>query len=88
MVSKERKLELINEFGGTSKNSGSIEVQIAILTEDIENLKPHFLKNKKDLHSKRGFISKIEQRKKYLIYLKEKNYGSYASLIEKLGIRK
>ncbi|MDK2819729.1 MAG: 30S ribosomal protein S15 [Mycoplasmataceae bacterium] len=88
MVSKERKLELINEFGGTTKNSGSMEVQIAILTEDIENLKPHFLKNKKDLHSKRGFISKIEQRKKYLVYLKEKNYTSYASLIEKLGIRK
>ncbi|MGL4252217.1 MAG: 30S ribosomal protein S15 [Metamycoplasmataceae bacterium] len=88
MVSKERKLELINEFGGNAKNSGSIEVQIAILTEDIENLKPHFLKNKKDLHSKRGFIAKIEQRKKYLVYLKENNYESYVSLIAKLGIRK
>lgn len=88
MVSKEKKLELIKEFGGSDKNSGSIEVQIAILTEDIENLKPHFLKNKKDLHSKKGFIAKIEQRKKYLIYLKENNYDSYSSLINKLGIRK
>ncbi len=88
MVSKEKKLELIKEFGGNEKNSGSIEVQIAILTEDIENLKPHFLKNKKDLHSKRGFIAKIEQRKKYLVYLKENNYESYSSLIGKLGIRK
>ncbi len=88
MVSKERKLELITEFGGNNKNSGSIEVQIAILTEDIENLKPHFLINKKDLHSRRGFISKIEQRKKYLVYLKDNNYESYSTLIAKLGIRK
>ncbi len=88
MVSKEKKLELIKEFGGSAKNSGSIEVQIAILTEDIENLKPHFLKNKKDLHSRKGFIAKIEQRKKYLVYLKENNYDSYYSLIAKLGIRK
>lgn len=88
MVSKERKLELIKEFGGSSQNSGSIEVQIAILTEDIENLKPHFTKNPKDIHSKRGFIAKIEKRKKYLSYLKETNYDSYASLIKKLNIRK
>ncbi len=88
MVSKERKLELITEFGGNNKNSGSIEVQIALLTEDIENLKPHFLTNKKDLHSRKGFIAKIEQRKKYLVYLKENNYESYSTLIAKLGIRK
>lgn len=88
MVSKERKAQLIKEFGGDIKNSGSIEVQIAILTEDIEKLKPHFEKNPKDLHSKRGFIAKIEQRKKYLSYLKEHNYDSYQSLIKKLGIRK
>lgn len=88
MVSSERKKELIKEFGKDVKNSGSIEVQIAILTEDIENLKPHFQKNPKDLHSKRGFIAKIEQRKKYLEYLKEKDYDSYVTLIKKLNIRK
>lgn len=88
MVSKERKFELIKEFGGNEKNSGQIEVQIAILTEDIEKLKPHFLKNPKDLHSKRGFIAKIEKRKKYLAYLKENNYESYVALIKKLNIRK
>lgn len=88
MVSKERKLELIKEFGGSIQNSGSIEVQIAILTEDIENLKPHFTKNPKDIHSKRGFIAKIEKRKKYLNYLKDTNYESYASLIKKLNLRK
>lgn len=88
MVSSERKKELIKEFGKNEKNSGSIEVQIAILTEDIENLKPHFQKNPKDLHSKRGFIAKIEQRKKYLEYLKEKDFDSYSTLIKKLNIRK
>lgn len=88
MVSSKRKQELIKEFGKDPKNSGSIEVQIAILTEDIENLKPHFTKNTKDIHSKRGFIAKIEQRKKYLDYLKTKDYDSYANLIKKLNIRK
>lgn len=88
MVSKERKAQLIQEFGGNNKNSGAMEVQIAILTEDIEKLKPHFLKNPKDLHSKRGFIAKIEKRKKYLAYLKENNYESYVALIKKLNIRK
>lgn len=88
MVDSKRKQEIIKEFGKSSKDSGSVEVQIAILTEDIENLKPHFQKNPKDLHSKRGFIAKIEQRKKYLEYLKQNNYDSYAALIKKLNIRK
>lgn len=88
MVSSKTKQELIKKFGKNEKDSGSIEVQIAILTEDIENLKSHFTKNPKDLHSKRGFIAKIEQRKKYLEYLKVHNYDSYASLIKKLNIRK
>ena len=88
MVSSKRKQELIKEFGKDPKNSGSIEVQIAILTEDIENLKPHFIKNPKDINYKRGFIAKIEQRKKYLDYLKTKDYDSYANLIKKLNIRK
>lgn len=88
MISKETKSKLIKEFGGNEKNSGAIEVQIAILTEDIEKLKPHFIKNPKDLHSKRGFISKIEMRKKYLSYLKKHNYDGYTSLIKKLNIRR
>ncbi|MBR3832213.1 MAG: 30S ribosomal protein S15 [Mycoplasmataceae bacterium] len=88
MISSKRKQELIKEFGKNEKDSGSIEVQIAILTEDIEKLKPHFQTNPKDLHSKRGFIAKIEKRKKYLEYLKNNNYDSYYSLIKKLNIRK
>lgn len=88
MVSKERKQEIIEKFGNGKNDSGSIEVQIAILTEDIENLKPHFKKNKKDLHSMRGFIAKINKRKKYLNYLKEKDFEKYQNLIKELGIRK
>ncbi|MGL4183575.1 MAG: 30S ribosomal protein S15 [Metamycoplasmataceae bacterium] len=88
MVSKERKLALTKEFGKSEKDTGAVEVQIAILTEDIENLKPHFLTNKKDLHSKRGFIAKINRRKKYLNYLKENNFASYQNVIKKLNLRK
>ncbi|MGL5357889.1 MAG: 30S ribosomal protein S15 [Metamycoplasmataceae bacterium] len=88
MVSKERKLALTKEFGKSDKDTGSVEVQIAILTEDIENLKPHFLTNKKDLHSKRGFIAKINRRKKYLSYLKENDFASYQNVIKKLNLRK
>lgn len=88
MVSKQRKEEIIKEFGHSKSDSGSIAVQIALLTEDIEKLKPHFQKNKKDLHSKRGFIAKINRRKKYLLYLKNKDFEAYQILIKKLGLRK
>lgn len=88
MVSNEKKLELIKTYGKNEKDSGSIEAQIAILTEDIENLKPHFQKNKKDLHSRRGFIAKINHRKKLLSYLRKTQFNSYAELIKKLNIRK
>ncbi|MGZ9413634.1 30S ribosomal protein S15 [Mycoplasma sp. 480] len=88
MVSKERKRELTIEFGGNEKNTGMIEVQVAILTEDIESLKKHFEVNKKDKHSKRGFMAKVNKRKKLLLYLKENNFDSYKKTIEKLNIRK
>lgn len=88
MVSKQRKEEIIKEFGISKTDSGSVAVQIALLTEDIENLKPHFQQNKKDLHSKRGFIAKINKRKKYLLYLKNRDFEAYQTLIKKLGIRK
>lgn len=87
-VSKEQKQEIINKFGASSTDTGSVEVQIAILTADIEILKPHFEKNKKDNHSKRGFIAKIERRKKYLAHLRSNNFESYAKLIAELGLRK
>lgn len=88
MVSKQRRAEIVTQFGGNAKNSGTMAVQIALLTEDIENLKPHFANNPKDLHSKRGFIAKIERRKKYLNYLKSTDYEAYATLIKQLKLRK
>lgn len=88
MVTKEDKAKLVAEFGGSAENTGKTEVQIAILTAEIEDLKPHFQANKKDLHSKRGFMAKINKRKSLLNYLKTNDYERYQSLIKKLGLRK
>ncbi|MXR05721.1 30S ribosomal protein S15 [Mesomycoplasma flocculare] len=88
MITKARKAEIITRFGKSEKNTGDISVQIALLTEDIEKLKLHFEKNKKDKHSMRGFIAKVNKRKKLLNYLKEKNFASYKETIEALNIRK
>ncbi|QJR43925.1 30S ribosomal protein S15 [Mycoplasma miroungirhinis] len=88
MITKEKKLELIKKFGKNEKDSGSIEVQIAILTEDIESLKKHFQTNKKDLHSMRGFMAKVNHRKSLLSYLKANDQNAYFKLIQELKIRK
>ncbi len=87
-VSKEKKAELIKKFGGKEQNTGSIEAQIAILTEDINILTPHFEKNKKDKHSQRGFLAKIQKRKNLLTYLKKSDFNKYTKLISELGLRK
>ncbi|AHH45239.1 30S ribosomal protein S15 [Mesomycoplasma bovoculi] len=88
MISKEKKQELIKKFGGSEKNTGDARVQIALLTMDIESLKEHFAVNKKDKHSMRGFIAKVNKRKKMLAYLKEKDFAAYKATIEALNIRK
>lgn len=88
MISKELKKSLTIKFGGSEKNTGLAEVQIAILTADIESLKEHFIVNKKDKHSMRGFIAKVNKRKKLLTYLKNKDFDSYKKLITELKIRK
>lgn len=88
MISKEKKQELVLKFGGSQKNTGDTRVQITILTEDIESLKKHFAVNKKDKHSMRGFIAKVNQRKRLLAYLKEKDFNAYKQTIEALNIRK
>lgn len=88
MISKEKKTQIIQKFGGTNKNSGLTEVQVAILTAEIEDLKSHFENNKKDLHSKRGFMAKINKRKSLLQYLKNDNYERYSALISQLKLRK
>lgn len=88
MITKEIKSKLAKEFGGSEKNTGDTAVQIAILTYEIVELTKHFETNKKDLHSKRGFIAKIEKRKKLITYLKSEDFNRYQEVIKSLGLRK
>lgn len=87
-IQAEKKTQLIQEFRKSEKDSGSTEVQIAILTERINNLTEHFKVNKKDNNSRRGLLIIIGRRRSLLNYLKRKNEQSYLELITKLGIRK
>ena len=87
-VSKERKAELVKEFGKDVKNTGSTEVQIAILTDEINNLTEHLKENKHDYHSKRGLLMKVGKRRSLLDYLKRTNVDSYREVIKKLNLRK
>ncbi len=88
MIAKERKAELIKEFGRTPEDTGSPEVQIAILTDRIKELTEHLKTHKKDHHSRRGLLMMVGQRRGLLGYLKKTNLEGYRALIEKLGIRK
>lgn len=87
-ITAERKLELIKEHGAVEGDTGSPEVQVAILTERINNLTEHFKSHKKDNHSRRGLLKMVSQRRKLLDYLKSRDEGRYGSLIKRLGIRK
>nr|WP_058257830.1 30S ribosomal protein S15 [Herbinix luporum] len=88
MISKERKAEIIKEFGRTPNDTGSPEVQIALLTERISQLTEHLKANKKDHHSRRGLLKMVGQRRGLLEYLKKTDIEGYRSLIERLGLRK
>jgi small subunit ribosomal protein S15 len=88
MISKQKAVELTQKFGGSEKNSGSVEVQVAILTERIKNLTPHFEKNKKDHSGMRGLMKMIGQRRSLLKYLSVKDQGRYNKLIKELELRK
>ncbi len=87
-INKEKKTELIDQFSRSKSDTGSPEVQVAILTERITNLTEHFQSHKKDNHSRTGLMRMINQRRSLLSYIKKTNKESYESLIEKLGIRK
>ena len=87
-VTQERKQEIINDFKTHESDTGSPEVQIAILTENIENLTNHLKVHKKDHHSRRGLLKMVGQRRKLLAYLKKKDVNRYRALIEKLGLRR
>lgn len=88
MLAKEQKKELIQQFQTHLNDTGSAEVQIAILSNRITYLTDHFKTHKKDHHSRRGLIRLVSQRGKMLDYLKEKNFNGYQQIITKLGIRK
>ncbi len=87
-INKEVKKTTIESFRINEKDTGSAEVQIALLTEHIKNLTEHFKTHKKDNHSKRGFMAMINRRKKLLRYLKEKDFDKYKTIIKELGLRK
>ena len=84
----DNKANLIKDYGRHSNDTGSSEVQIASLTDRIQNLSEHFQTNNKDEHSKRGMLKLISRRKSLLKYLKNEDIERYRSLIAKLGLRK
>lgn len=88
MISKDKKQEIINAYGRTPNDTGSPEVQIALLTQRITELTEHLKNNKKDHHSRRGLLKMVGQRRGLLEYLKKTNIEGYRNLIERLGLRK
>ncbi|OYW16439.1 MAG: 30S ribosomal protein S15 [Sphingobacteriales bacterium 12-47-4] len=87
-VTKEKTASIIAEFGGKQGNTGSIEGQIALLTERITQISGHLQANKKDFSTHRGLMQLVGRRKRLLIYLQKHNLTGYRALIEKLGLRK
>ncbi len=88
MITKERKLEIIKKFGKDEKDSGRPEVQIALLTERINDLTSHFESHKKDHHSRRGLMMMVGKRRRLLDYLMKKDIERYRTIIKELNIRK
>ncbi len=87
-LTKERKTQIFTEFGGNATNTGSIEGQIAQLTERIAQISAHLKSNKKDFSTHRGLMQMVGKRKSLLSYLQKHNLEGYRALIEKLGLRK
>ena len=87
-ITPEEKARVIKEFGTKDGDTGSPEVQVAILSSRISTLTEHFKTHKKDNHSRRGLLKLVAQRRKLLDYLKGKDAGRYQSLIERLGLRR
>lgn len=87
-ITSKRKAELIKQFARAETDTGSPEVQVAILSERIRNLTEHFKTHKQDVHSRRGLMALVANRRTLLDYLKTMGENRYATLIEKLGLRK
>ncbi len=88
MITKEKKQEIMKEYARTEGDTGSPEVQVAVLTERIAELTEHLKENPKDHHSRRGLLKMVGRRRNLLAYLKSKDIERYRALIEKLGLRK
>ncbi len=87
-LSTEQKSTIFKNFGGKAENTGSIEAQIALITERISNISQHLQSNKKDFSTHRGLMQLVGQRKRLLTYMQKHNLEGYRALIEKLGLRK
>lgn len=87
-IEKDKTLEIIKNFGTNENDSGSADVQVAILSERIKNLTEHLKSHKKDFGSRRGLLSMVGQRRNLLQYIKNKNEDRYTDLIKKLGLRR
>ena len=88
MLTKETKKEIIKKFGNSENNTGSPEVQVALLTERINDLNSHFQEHKKDHSSRRGLLKMVGQRRRLLNFIKNKDIKAYRVIIEKLNLRK
>ena len=87
-MNKEKKTEVIGNFQSHEKDTGSTEVQVALLTERINQLTTHMAANRHDFHSQRGLLKLVGQRRKLLAYLSREDVGRYNKLIKRLGLRK
>lgn len=87
-LSKEEKAKIVKEFGKDEKDTGSVEVQIAILTKEIDELTEHLKVHTHDFHSKRGLLMKVGQRRSKLNYLMKNDVTKYREVVKKLGLRK
>ena len=87
-LSKEEKQAIVEEFGANNKDTGSTEVQIALLTARIKDLTEHFKVNKKDHNSRRGLLKMVGQRRRLLKYLKREDLEKYREILKKLNLRK
>ena len=88
MITKEQKQSILAEYGRTEGDTGSPEVQVALLTDNIRSLTEHMKRNPKDFHSNRGLLKMVGARRSLLAYLKKKDINRYRTLIERLGLRK
>ena len=87
-IESSRKAEVIRDFASKDGDNGSVEVQVAVLTEDIASLTEHLKIHRKDFASRRGLVNKVGRRSRLLRYLRTKNVGRYRILIERLGLRR